>query len=133
VASTEFLVELTALALSPIVTSVLVGTFNKAKNKLNEPDKINKQLIEINAKVDAFSASYLRGSERSKQFQTYLFESSDCSFTALSYQTGSIRHLAESVCNGNKEEALRLCDEADAQCKKGQDLKNKLILDQNNK
>jgi hypothetical protein len=86
-------------------------------------------MTDLNTKLDTISKNYAASSENNKQFQTLMFKSSDYTLQGLTAQTGAIRTLADSVCNGNKPDAMKLCDEADAFCKEGQRIKQDYLID----
>jgi hypothetical protein len=90
---------------------------------------MSAEIASVHSTLDEFIKLYHAESARGKRFQEALFRSSELSFSALESQTKSIRHLAESVCNGNKKAALDACDEADEFCAQGRAVKNDALIE----
>jgi hypothetical protein len=131
-----FWFELAALALSPLITASLF----RAKDKAHQPQKtaddlatfqasVTDTLSALNKKVDTLSNSYAEGVINSKKSQRTMFLVQDKQFEAMTLQTGAIREVAHSVCNGNKENAMKLCDEADATIDAGRIAQKEYLLD----
>jgi len=138
---TDFAKDVSGPILGYVIGGVGIALWAKLRAQVKQPAMTEKELTlfkaeitqglgDLGVKFDNFSKNYQDGAAKNKQFEIVLLQTSDFQFKALTSQTGSIRKLAESVCNGNKPEAMRLCDEADNYCKEGQDLKQQFLIDQ---
>jgi uncharacterized membrane-anchored protein YhcB (DUF1043 family) len=138
--SNDFWKDVLGPILGYIVGGVGLYLWVKLKAQIKKPKETENELADfkvamsagmadLNTKFDTFSKYCADSSENNKQFQTLMFKSSDYTLQALTAQTGGIRTLADSVCNGNKPDAMKLCDEADALCKEGQRIKQDYLID----
>lgn len=126
----QFVLDFAALILSPIITTSIILAKQKAVAKINQPKVMNEEITIVHTTLDEFIKSYNNSSLRNKKFQEALFRSLELSFDAVEAQTKGIRHLAESVCNGNKKAALEACDEVDQHCAEGRAVKNDVLIKQ---
>jgi hypothetical protein len=100
------------------------------KTEINENfDTLKGSIKTVNDKVDTFSKSYHEGAVKNHRSQVTMFEVQDLQFSVMSRLTGAIREIGRSVCNGNKNKALSLCDDADEQVEKGKSLQRDYLLD----
>lgn len=92
------------------------------------PKELNNRMSQLEAKFDSFLLKYDDGASRNKKSQMALFRIQDYQFDVMKAQTGAVRELAKSVCNGNKAEALRLCEESEDYIKNGKDIHRSVAI-----
>ena len=102
--------------------------YSAVKKKNARPAKVERALSELTVKLDVMIASYTDGATKNKASQRTLFTVQDRQFKVMRAQTGAIRELAKTVCNGNKASALALCDQADEMCANGEDIQKEYLI-----
>ena len=102
--------------------------YTAVKKKKARPAKVEHALAELARKLDTMIESYAEGAAKNKMSQRTLFTVQDRQFKVMRAQTGAIRELAKTVCNGNKASALELCDQADAMCANGEDIQKDYLI-----
>lgn len=120
--------ELWGPTLGVVIAFVGPWLWNKVKKHYLRPVETETGLAAIEKKLDDFMEHYSAGVAHNRESQRVLFTVQDRQFKVMRSQTGAIKELSKSVCNGNKEEALRLCSEADAYCANGEDLQKDYLL-----
>lgn len=116
----------------PLVAGViglsLPIAYKKIKRAKERPAKLERSVAEMSAKLDAMIETYVDGERKNLASQRTLFTVQDRQFKVMRSQTGAIRELSKSVCNGNKDAALVLCDQADAMCADGEDIQKDYLI-----
>jgi P pilus assembly chaperone PapD len=113
----DLILPLSIAVISPIFTAVISAKLLGLKRRREQPFAIAKRLDELKDKVDSINDAI----RTSFMIQDKLFE-------ATMKQNGGIRELSRSVCNGNKEEALKMCDDADNLCEEGIKIQKEYLL-----
>lgn len=140
ISSTEIYYLIVSVAITVVVTILATRLISRLGHFINQPIKtkirledINeamlKGLAEVNQKVDKLSEEFKKDAKVDSQSRRVLFSVQDLQFSVMSHQTGAIRELAKSVCNGNKESALHLCDEADKANAEGKSLQKDYLME----
>jgi len=122
-----------------LATLLVIFLWNKIVKRVVLPVSTAKKLEEfrsevlgkvadLSQKVEDFTKIYKEGVERNRKSQITLFEVQDLQFSVMSYQIGALRELAHSVCNGNKDAAMKLCDDADTAIAEGRGLQKDYLL-----
>lgn len=122
--TTEVVVPIATCALGAIIPIA----YTAVKRKKARPAKVEKALEELTRKLDTMIATYADGAAKNKMSQRTLFTVQDRQFKVMRAQTGAIRELAKTVCNGNKASALSLCDQADEMCANGEDIQREYLI-----
>jgi hypothetical protein len=136
----DFFKDLLGPVAGSIATIIVIYLWNKLVKQATLPASTAKKLeefrseilikvAELGKKIEDFTKMYKEGAERNRKSQRTLFEVQDLQFSVMSYQIGALRELAHSVCNGNKESAMKLCDEADKTIAEGQSLQKDYLLE----
>ena len=105
--------------ISSLVLSLLVWVLSKVVLRFVLPQELKTRLDKFESKFDDFLETYKEGAERNKSSQKALFTMQSIQFDAMKNTNGAIRELAKSVCNGNKEYAIKMCDDSDEEIKNG--------------
>lgn len=104
---------------------MIVGSVKKRRGK---PKKLEQGFEMLSTKLDQLTAIYAQEAERNRLAQQVLFTVQDTQFKIMRSQTGAIREVAHSVCNGNKVRAMDLCDEADHLCEEGEKTQSSYLI-----
>jgi hypothetical protein len=137
--SPDFFKDLLGPVAGSIATIIVIYFWNKLVKRATLPASTAKNLeefrsevlgkvAELSEKIEDFTKMYKDGVERNRKSQRTLFEVQDLQFSVMSYQTGALRELAHSVCNGNKDAAMKLCDDADKTIAEGQSFQKDYLL-----
>jgi len=113
---------------STLSVSLIVYIISKVVVRFTLPIELKTRLDKFESKFDEFSKKYSEGSERNKASQVAMFTMQDIQFDAMKSTNGAIRELAKSVCNGNKEDAIRLCNESDNDISKGKEIRRSVSI-----
>jgi len=118
-----------------ILFSMFGGIGRLLRNRLQQPKKNEEGIKELGERIQnlqntfsEFVGKYEKNAKDNKESQRVLFTVQDKQFSVMGYQTAAIREVTKSVCNGNKDRALQLCDDADIETKNGRDIHKDYLL-----
>ncbi len=124
----KYLPEILIGVASPAILALVSWVVSKIVLRFVLPKELKDRMTVMETKFDAFLEKYDSGTKRNKESQNALFLMQDYQFDAMSGMNLSIRELAKSVCNGNKEDALRFCDDVDNNIGKGKNIQRKILM-----